>query len=125
TPSLERVRITAFPRRIATPALAVGAVALIALLVPAVVLPYVADTKYYATQAAPDLGQARATIAQARQLAPYEATYAVEAGAYALNLDQNGNPVSNADWPAAREAYETAARLGSFSPEMFQLLAIV
>jgi tetratricopeptide (TPR) repeat protein len=95
------------------------------LLVPAVVLPYLADAKYYATQAAPDLQKARATIAQARQLAPYEATYAVEAGNYALNLDQNGSPASNADWLAARKAYEDAARLGSFSPEMFQVLALV
>jgi predicted TPR repeat methyltransferase len=49
----------------------------------------------------------------------------VEAGNYALNLDQNGDPASNADWAAAREAYQTAARLGSFSPEMFRELAIV
>jgi len=124
-PSLEPVRIAAFPRRIAASAVAVAAAASIALLVPAVVLPYLADTKYYSTQAAPNLETARSTIAQARQLAPYEATYAVEAGVYALNLDQNGNPASNADWRAAREAYETAARLGSFSPEMFQLLALV
>ena len=44
---------------------------------------------------------------------------------YALNLDQNGNPASNADWTAAQEAYQTAARLGSYSPEMFRELAIV
>jgi putative inorganic carbon (HCO3(-)) transporter len=125
TPNVEPVRIAAIPRRIAAPALVVGTAALGALLVPAVVLPYLADGKYYATQAAPDLQRARATISQARQLAPYEASYAVEAGNYALNLDQNGNPASNADWPAAHEAYETAARLGSFSPEMFQLLAVV
>src|SRR5439155_7337632 len=125
TPNLKPVRIAAFPRRIAAPALAVAAVALIVLLVPAVVLPYLADTKYYATQAAPDLQTARATIAQARQLAPSEASYAIEAGNYALNRDQNGNPAPNADWRAAREAYETAGRLGSFSPEMFQVLAIV
>jgi tetratricopeptide (TPR) repeat protein len=125
TPNVDPVRIAAFPRRIAAPALVVGMATLVALLVPAVVLPYLADAKYYATQAAPDLQKARATIAQARQLAPYEATYAVEAGNYALNLDQNGIPASNADWQAAREAYETAARLGGFSPEMFQLLAVV
>ena len=125
TPKVEPVRVAAFPRRIAAPALAFATVALVALLVPAVVVPYLADAKYYATQAAPDLQTARATIAQARQLAPYEATYAVEAGVYALNLDQNGNPAANADWRAAREAYETAARLGAFSPEMFQLLAVV
>ena len=79
----------------------------------------------YATQAAADLGQAQATIAQARSFAPYEAAYAIEAGNYALNLDQNGNPASNADWPAAQEAYQAAARLGSYSPEMFRELAIV
>jgi hypothetical protein len=94
-------------------------------MIPGVAMPYLADADYYGTQAAADLGQARATIAQARRFAPYEATYAVEAGNYALNLDQNGNPASNADWTAAREAYQTAARLGSFSPEMFRELAIV
>ncbi len=125
TPHVEPVRIVAFPLRIAAPALLLGTAALVAVLVPAVVLPYLADANYYATQAAPDLQNARATIAQARQLAPYEATYAIEAGNYALNLDQNGRPASNADWRAAREAYETAARLGSFSPEMFQVLAVV
>ena len=125
TPKVDPLRIAAFPRRIAAPALVAATVALVALLVPAVFVPYLADAKYYATQAAPDLEEARATIAQARQLAPYEATYAVEAGVYALNLDQNGNPAPNADWRAAREAYETAARLGAFSPEMFQLLAVV
>src|SRR5207302_10719237 len=62
---------------------------------------------------------------QARSLGPYEATYATEAGNYALNLDLNRNPASNADWAAAREAYQAAARLGSFSPEMFQELAVV
>jgi predicted TPR repeat methyltransferase len=51
--------------------------------------------------------------------------YAIVAGNYALNLDQNGIPASNADWAAAREAYQAAARLGSYSPEMFRELAIV
>jgi hypothetical protein len=124
-PNVEPLRIASFPRRLAAPTFALGTAALMVLLIAAVVLPYLADAKYYATQAAPDLQLARATIAQARQLAPYEATYAVEAGAYALNLDQNGNPAPNADWRAAREAFETAGRLGSFSPEMFQLLAVV
>jgi O-Antigen ligase len=124
-PELKVVRVTAFPRRIALPVLAAAAVVLLLLMIPAVVMPYVADADYYATQAAADLGQAQATIAQARSLAPYEATYAIEAGNYALNLDQNGNPASNADWTAAQEAYQTAARLGSYSPEMFRELAIV
>jgi O-antigen ligase len=125
TPKVEPVRVAAFPRRIARPALVVGTAVLIALLVPAVVLPYLADAKYYGTQAAPDLQTAQATIEQARQLAPYEAAYAIEAGNYALNLDQNGVPAPNADWLGARKDFETAARLGSFSPEMFQRLAVV
>jgi hypothetical protein len=98
---------------------------MVAVLIPGVVLPYLADARYYAALAAPDLQTARTTIAQARQLAPYEASYAIEAGNYALNQDQNGNPAPDADWRAAREAYETAARLGTFSPEMFQVLAAV
>jgi O-antigen ligase len=124
-PDLKPVRVLEFPRRIAVPALAASALILLLMLLPGVVLPYVADADYYATQAAPDLQTARTTIRQARQLAPYEATYAIEAGNYALNLDQNGNPASNADWSAAQGAYQTAAGLGSFSPEMFRELALV
>jgi hypothetical protein len=102
-----------------------GSIALIALLIPGVVLPYLADADYYATQGAPNLEQARATIGQARQFAPSEAVYAMVAANYALNLDQNGIPASNADWAAAREADHAAARLGSYSPEMFRQLALV
>src|SRR5206468_11907311 len=61
-------------------------------LIPAVVFPYLADAAYYAAPAAPDLQSARSTIGQARKFAPYEAAYAIEAGNYALNLDENGNP---------------------------------
>lgn len=124
-PKVERVRVAAFPRRIAIPVLAGGSIVLGALLLPAAVFPYMADADYQAAQFAPDLAQARATIAQARQLTPYVVTYANEAGNYALNLDQNGSPSANADWNSAREAYEAAARLGSYSPEMFRELAIV
>jgi O-antigen ligase len=124
-PDVKPVHVAEVPRRIAFPALAAVTLALVLLLIPAVVFPYLADADYYATQAAADLGQARATIAQARSLAPYEATYAIEAGNYALNLDQNGNAAADADWTAAQEAYQTAARLGSYSPEMFRELAIV
>jgi len=125
SPKLEPRRVAAFPRRLAVPVLAGGSIALLALLIPGVLLPYVADADYYASQAAPDLRQARDTIGQARQFAPYEAVYAIVAGNYALNLDQNDNPAADADWAAAREAYDAAARLGSFSPEMFRHLAIV
>ncbi len=125
SPKLEPVRVADFPRRIAVPVLAAGSIALLALLVPGVVLPYLADADYYASQGAPNLQEARAIIAQARQFAPYEAVYADVAGNFALNLDQHGMPASDADWAAAREAYEAAARLGSYSPEMFRQLANV
>jgi tetratricopeptide (TPR) repeat protein len=125
SPKVEPVRVIELPRRIAVSVLAAGSIALIALLIPGVLLPYMADADYYASQAAPNLLQARETIGQARRLAPYEAVYAIAAGNYALNLDADGNPAADADWVAAREAYEVAARLGSFSPEMFRELAIV
>ena len=123
-PNVKPARVVAFPRRVAVPVLAAGSLALVALAIPAVVLPYLADADYYSSQVAPIL-VARAQIAQARSFAPYEAAYAIEAGNYALNFDANGNPAPDADWAAAREAFETAARLGSYSPEMFRDLAIV
>jgi len=125
SPKLEPARVAEFPRRIAVPVLAAGSIALIALLIPGVVLPYLADADYYATPATADSQQARALLGQARQFAPYESLYATEAGNFALNLDLHGNPAADADWVAAREAYQAAARLGSYRPEMFRELAIV
>jgi hypothetical protein len=116
--------VVAFPLGVAVPVLAAGSVALVVLAIPAVVLPYLADADYYSAQVTPIL-VSRAQIAQARSFAPFEAAYAIEAGNYALNFDANGNPAPDADWAAAREAFETAARLGSYSPEMFRDLASV
>jgi putative inorganic carbon (HCO3(-)) transporter len=121
-PNAKPTVLVGFPRRVAVPALAVGPIALAALAIPAVVLPYLADADYYSSQVTPIL-VSRAQIAQARSFAPYEAAYAIEAGNYALNFDANGNPAPDADWAAAREAFDTAARLGSYSPEMFRDLA--
>jgi tetratricopeptide (TPR) repeat protein len=123
-PDVQLVRVSAFPRVVAIPALAAGSLLLAALAIPAVVLPYIADTDYYSSQAASDIQQARALIAQARTLAPFEATYAIQAGDSALDLDSSGNPSPNADWAGALEAYSSAARLGSYAPETFQHLAI-
>jgi len=123
-PDVKPVRLAAFPRRVAVPTLAVGSLALAALAIPAVVLPYLADADYYSSQAQA-IPLARTTIARARSFVPYEAAYAIEAGNYALNQDANGNPAPDADWAGAREAYDTAARLGSYSPEMYRDLAIV
>jgi O-antigen ligase len=123
-PDVQPVRVSAFPRMVAIPAVAAGWLLLAALAIPAVVLPYIADADYYSSQAASDLGQARSLIAQARTLAPFEAAYATQAGDFALDLDSNGNPSPNADWSGALEAYSAAARLGSYAPETFQHLAI-
>jgi hypothetical protein len=124
-PDVKSVRVSAFPSRIAIPTLIGLAAALLALAIPAVVLPYLADTDYYSSQAALTLADSRALIAQARSFAPYESTYATEVGNDALNQDANGVPAPDADWAGAREAYDTAARLGSTSPEMFRNLATV
>jgi hypothetical protein len=118
-------RVLRFPRRVAVPTVVAGSPAVVALTILAVLLPYLADVDYYSSQTAPTLSQARAMITQARSFAPYEASYAIEAGNYALGQDANGNPAPDADWAAAREAFETAARLGSNSPEMFRDLAAV
>jgi hypothetical protein len=123
-PDAKAVRVVAFPRRAAFPVLAPGSFALAVLAIPAIVLPYLADVDFHSSRVQA-IDKARATIAQARSFAPYEAAYATEAGNDALNQDANGNPATDADWAAAREAYETAARLGSYSPEMFRDLAIV
>ena len=123
-PDVQPVRVSAFPRMVAIPALAAGSLILAALAIPAVILPYVADADYYSSQAASDLRQARSLIAQARTLAPFDATYATQAGDFALDLDSSGNPSLNADWAGALEAYSAAARLGSYAPETFQHLAI-
>jgi O-antigen ligase len=124
-PTVKPTRVMAFPRIVAVPALAASSLAMVALAIPAIVLPYLADADYYFSQGAPTLVEARAMIAQARSFSPYTTAYAIEAGNYALNKDANGNPAPGADWAAAREAFDTAARLGSYSPEMFRDLATV
>jgi len=89
----------------------------------AVVVPYLGPVDYRAAQVLPTFSRPEPPC-QARQFARYEAVYAIEAGNYALNLN-HGNPAIDADWAAARDAYQTAARLGSYSPGMFRELAIV
>src|SRR5439155_6921753 len=51
-PNAEPLRVAEFPRRIALPVLGGGSLLLAALLIPGVVLPYMADAAYYATPAA-------------------------------------------------------------------------
>jgi tetratricopeptide (TPR) repeat protein len=121
---MQPTRIAAFPKTVAIPTVTGAALFLVAIAIPALALPYIADAHYYSSQAAGDIRAARSQIAQARSLAPFEATYATQAGDYALELDSNGNPSPNADWTGALEAYSSAARLGSYAPETFQHLAI-
>jgi putative inorganic carbon (HCO3(-)) transporter len=96
----------------------VGLLALTLISVPALVLPYVGDSRTrqaLSTFGAADSGQAAALIAQARAAQPQQALYAAVAGNVAT---------AGADWAAAREAYERAAELGSFDPSVFRQLAV-
>jgi putative inorganic carbon (HCO3(-)) transporter len=123
-PDLKLRSIAKVPRGLALPGLAPTLLALVALSIPAVLLPYLADADYRSALATTSLEKSRAHVAQARTLAPFEATYANEAGDLALNLDASDNPGPGADWPGALEAYSSAARLGSYAPETFRHLAI-
>lgn len=86
--------------------------------VVAIALPYVADTRLHDSLtafAAGDQGGAASLVADARGLQPQQQLYAAAAGNVAM---------ANADWTAARDAFTTAAKLGSFDPSVFRQLAI-
>ena len=70
-----------------------------------------------------DLPVARVRIAQARLLAPYEPTYAADAGDVALDVRPGSVPSSRADAAAARGAYLDAIRLGTGQPIVYERLA--
>jgi O-antigen ligase len=96
-----------------------GAAGLIALSVPAVVLPYLADVRLQqAVDAlrAEHISSAVVLAAAARDFNPQESVYAVEVGNVAF---------AASDWEAARTAYLDADRLGSFNPRLYRDLAIV
>jgi O-antigen ligase len=101
--------------------------AIAGLAVPAVILPYVADVKYrdaLADKARGDYLAAGADLEAARRLVPNESVYAAEAGDVALRL-QGETIGPNADWGKAREEFNDAVRLGTFTPSVFRHLAIV
>jgi hypothetical protein len=123
-PNLALVRVAEFPQPFAIPAFAMGLLTAVGLAIPAALLPYLADADYRSALVTSSLDKARARIAQARTLAPFESTYADQAGDIALNLDASDDPGPGADWRTALEAYSSAARLGSFEPETFRHLAI-
>jgi putative inorganic carbon (HCO3(-)) transporter len=98
--------------------LAAGLFAAALLSVVAIGLPSVADSRLHDSliaSAAGDRGRAAILAGDARGLQPQEQVYAATAGNLAM---------TDADWTAARDAYMTAAKLGSFDPSVFRQLAI-
>jgi O-antigen ligase len=98
--------------------LVAGLLAATLLSVVAIGLPAMAEAKLHdalIASAGGDRGRAASLAADARGLQPQEQLYAATAGNLA---------VTAADWTAARDAYMTAAKLGSFDPSMFRQLAI-
>jgi O-antigen ligase len=118
----------AWPPGLAGRILAVGVVGIAALSVVALVAaPYGADVAYRGGLDALASGQrqdAQTLVERARQLAPWQSTYAAAAGSLALNLDAKGQPAPNANWSVARADYMSAARLGTASARVYRYLAI-
>ena len=107
---------TSHPRRVLP--LAFGLLAVAAISVPAIAMPYAGDSRFrdaLATYVAGDRGRAAGLISDARAAQPQVALYAAEAGNVAMD---------RSEWAAAREAYGRAAELGSFDPTVFRQLAI-
>jgi putative inorganic carbon (HCO3(-)) transporter len=105
-------------RRARLPLAVSGLVALAAVSVVAIALPYVGDTglrEGLNAFAAGDTGRASRLVSEAGAVQPQQALYAAVAG----NLSMAGG-----DWAAARDAYMRAARLGSFDPSVYRQLAI-
>ncbi|MFI5283084.1 MAG: O-antigen ligase family protein [Candidatus Dormibacterales bacterium] len=91
---------------------------LAALAVPALGSAYLADAgllQAYHEDVAGHRAAASVLAAAARRLAPQESVYAVEVGNLAFEAQ---------DWARARDAYSSAAKLGTFNPEMYRNLAV-
>ncbi|HXC75627.1 MAG TPA: O-antigen ligase family protein [Candidatus Acidoferrum sp.] len=106
-------------KRIGRPMQLAGGLVLLAVIaVGAIGMPYVADSNLHdsmAALAAGDRVDAATFAADARVLQPQQEMYAVAAGNVAM---------ADSDWTAAREAYMSAANLGSFDASVFRQLAI-
>jgi len=91
---------------------------LAALMVAFVARPYLADRDLQRSvlASATSSSAAAAWAEQARSLAPQESVYAVQAG----NLAFEGG-----HWTTARDAYQVAARLGTYNPMVYRNLALV
>jgi putative inorganic carbon (HCO3(-)) transporter len=84
----------------------------------AVVYPYMADAQLLVAVTADYSGRSDLALApaqQARMLTPAESVYATEVGNLAFE---------RGDWRLAKEAYEDAARLGTYNPAVFRNLAL-
>jgi hypothetical protein len=109
------------PERARVPATAAGMVltaGALALALPAVAMPYLADQRLQQAVVAQwslRASDAARLAASARALNPQESVYAVEGANVAFD-DQ--------DWVAARAAYLDAIWLGTFSPRLYRNLAI-
>lgn len=98
--------------------LAAGVLAAAFLSVMTIGLPAAADSRLHDSLeafAAGDQARAARLAADARGLQPRQQLYAATAGNIAM---------TDSDWTAAREAFMTAAALGSFDPSVFRQLAI-
>jgi O-antigen ligase/polysaccharide polymerase Wzy-like membrane protein len=104
-----------------------ASLAVIGLILPAVIFPYLADVKYrdaLADVARADQMGARVDLDQARRLSPNESAYAAEAGDLALGA--HGDLFGpNPDWSTARLEFDDAVRLGTFLPSIYRHLAMV
>jgi O-antigen ligase len=95
-----------------------GLFVLVVMAVGAIAMPYAADSDLHdsiAALAAGDRAGAANLAADARVLEPQQQMYAAAAGNVAM---------ADSDWTAAREAFVTAAGLGSFDASVFRQLAI-
>jgi tetratricopeptide (TPR) repeat protein len=108
------------------PVAVLAAFVAVAFAIFAIARPAAADADYLDAvnaRRAGDIGHARQAIASAMDLAPEQSVYAAEAGDLALGL--HGETVGpQPDLSTAIEAYERAARLGSFNPVVFRHLAM-
>ena len=116
------------PRRLPTRTVVGAMIALAAVaIVPLIIAPYAADVTYGRGRDAMAAGQrqeARDLVDRARELAPWQSTYAAAAGSLALDLDGRGQPGANADWSAARTDFTSAAQLGAASATVYRYLAM-
>ena len=120
---LPSATLTRLPRSIGLVVAAVLGLGLIGVGGAVAARAWSADVHFQAALAAEargDLGPARTALAEARSLAPEQSQYALEAGRVAMNSIALGQ----ARWPAAREAFADAARLGTYYSAVYYDLAL-